>query len=187
MQWIADVITTDIAQYERFWSSTWSWAPRRPISGAGERHLVAPEEAPEHRQGLRDHEALRDPRGIGAHRLEPIAFTVREGLVPDFYFKNAAPRPLLVGPRGRKPALHGDVRGRLPDHTRYHDNLFCTRLEETIEFMREVKVPWIAFKVLAAGAIPPEDGAPLRLPGRRGLHLPGDVRLPGRGGRRPGR
>ena len=25
-------------------------------------------------------------------------------------------------------------------------------------FMQHVKVPWIAFKVLAAGAIPPEDG-----------------------------
>jgi len=27
------------------------------------------------------------PVGIGAHRFEPIAFCVREGLVPDFYFK----------------------------------------------------------------------------------------------------
>ncbi len=36
--------------------------------------------------------------------------------------------------------------------------MFCHDSERTIEFMRNVKVPWIAFKVMAAGAIPPEDG-----------------------------
>ena len=30
--------------------------------------------------------------------------------------------------------------------------------EKTIEFMRKVDKPWIAFKVLAAGAIHPRDG-----------------------------
>jgi hypothetical protein len=30
--------------------------------------------------------------------------------------------------------------------------------EETIRFMGTLKEPWIAFKVLAAGAIKPEDG-----------------------------
>jgi NAD(P)H-dependent flavin oxidoreductase YrpB (nitropropane dioxygenase family) len=36
--------------------------------------------------------------------------------------------------------------------------MFCHEHEQTVAFMREVKVPWIAFKVLAAGAIPPEEG-----------------------------
>jgi len=36
--------------------------------------------------------------------------------------------------------------------------MFCHNHEETIAFMQDVKVPWIAFKVLAAGAIPPEEG-----------------------------
>ena len=30
--------------------------------------------------------------------------------------------------------------------------------EKTVEYMRSVKRPWIAFKVLAGGAIPPPDG-----------------------------
>jgi hypothetical protein len=38
--------------------------------------------------------------------------------------------------------------------------MFCHNHEETIAFMQQVRVPWIAFKVLAAGAIPPEDGIP---------------------------
>ena len=44
------------------------------------------------------------------------------------------------------------------DHAEYHDNMFCRDHEETVAFMQDVKVPWIAFKVLAAGAIGAEDG-----------------------------
>jgi hypothetical protein len=36
--------------------------------------------------------------------------------------------------------------------------MFCHDQEETVAFMQDVKVPWIAFKVLAAGAIPPKEG-----------------------------
>jgi hypothetical protein len=39
-----------------------------------------------------------------------------------------------------------------------HDNMWCTQPEKTAEFMATVKKPWIAFKVLAAGAIHPRDG-----------------------------
>jgi len=44
------------------------------------------------------------------------------------------------------------------DHAEYHDNMFCHDYEKTVEFMQDVKVPWIAFKVMAAGAIGAEDG-----------------------------
>ena len=43
-------------------------------------------------------------------------------------------------------------------HDEYHDNMFCHNHEQTVAFMQDVKVPWIAFKVLAAGAIPPKVG-----------------------------
>jgi len=39
-----------------------------------------------------------------------------------------------------------------------NDNMWCLKPEVTIEFMRKVKKAWIAFKVLAAGAIHPRDG-----------------------------
>jgi hypothetical protein len=48
--------------------------------------------------------------------------------------------------------------GDSDDHARFHDNFWCDNHEETVAFMQDVKVPWIAFKVLAAGAIPPEEG-----------------------------
>jgi len=41
-----------------------------------------------------------------------------------------------------------------------HDNMWCVQPKKTIEFMNKVKKPWIAYKVLAAGAIHPEVGFP---------------------------
>jgi hypothetical protein len=40
----------------------------------------------------------------------------------------------------------------------WYDNMWRINPEETIEFMKTVAKPWIAFKVLAAGAILPAQG-----------------------------
>jgi hypothetical protein len=39
-----------------------------------------------------------------------------------------------------------------------HDNIWALEPERTIEFMKTVDKPWIAFKTLAAGAIHPSEG-----------------------------
>jgi hypothetical protein len=39
-----------------------------------------------------------------------------------------------------------------------NDCMWCTSPEKTVEFMKNVAKPWIAYKVLAAGAIGPRDG-----------------------------
>jgi hypothetical protein len=44
------------------------------------------------------------------------------------------------------------------EHNKYHDNMWDLFPEKTIEYMSQVDKPWIAFKVLAAGAIQPEVG-----------------------------
>jgi hypothetical protein len=36
--------------------------------------------------------------------------------------------------------------------------MYCYKPQDTIDFMNSLEEPWIAFKVLAAGAIQPEDG-----------------------------
>jgi len=98
------------------------------------------------------------PVGIGAHRLEPIVFCEREGLEPDYYFKTLHhDRYWSAHPRDKRRFMEM-FEADSPTHDEYHDNMFCHDHEETVAFMQDVKVPWIAFKVLAAGAIPPEDG-----------------------------
>jgi hypothetical protein len=89
-------------------------------------------------------ELIRDnglPAGIGGHRLRTIQVCVDRGYEPDFWMKT----------------LH---------HTKYwsaqaetqRDNIWCEEPDETVKYMQDLKQPWIAFKVLAAGAIPPKVG-----------------------------
>ena len=94
------------------------------------------------------------PAGIGGHSLEVPIACEKAGIRPDFYMKtlhhgnywSATPKEKRVG---------FNVDTNSPDD---HDNIWCIRPEEAIEFMRTVEVPWIAFKVLAAGAIHPREG-----------------------------
>ena len=92
--------------------------------------------------------------GVGAHDKQVVASCEAAGVNVDFYFKTihhdnyykALPKedrePFLVDSWG--PGDHDCIWEQWPD--------------ETIEMMAKVNKPWIGFKVLAAGAIQPEDG-----------------------------
>ena len=45
------------------------------------------------------------------------------------------------------------------------DNIWCKQPDETAAFMKDVTTPWIAFKVLAAGALNPTTGFKYALQG----------------------
>jgi len=89
--------------------------------------------------------------GIGAHDLQVPIACEKAGLKPDFYLKTLhSPNYWSFNPRGEKwKPFH--VGG--PKDT---ENVWCTQPQETVEFMKNVTTPWIAFKVLAAGAIGPQ-------------------------------
>ena len=79
--------------------------------------------------------------GIGGHELAVPIACEKAGLNPDFYMKT----------------LHSsDYWSFTPE--RVKDNVWSTTPEKTIAFMKKVDKPWIAFKVLAAGAFEPRDG-----------------------------
>jgi hypothetical protein len=46
------------------------------------------------------------------------------------------------------------------DHARNNDSMWCNNPEETAAFMETVEKPWVAFKVMAAGAINPQIAFP---------------------------
>jgi hypothetical protein len=62
----------------------------------------------------------------------------------DFYLKTLHAHDYFSAPKAIEEADQGR-----------NDNYWCRDPEEVIEFMFKVKKPWIAFKVMAAGAIPP--------------------------------
>ncbi len=82
--------------------------------------------------------------GCACHSLEVPMALEKEGIKVDFYMKTLHSSDYWSAtPKAERPE-----RGLPP-----HDNMWCTKPEDTIRFMRGVKKPWIAFKVLAAGAI----------------------------------
>jgi hypothetical protein len=159
MLWIADVITQDINQFEKLLVEHLELGAAAAYLWGGASDVWYYQK----KQGniLKAFEIMRKykiPAGICAHRLEPIAFCEKEGLVPDFYMKTLHhDRYWSAHPKEnrRYMEMYEPVS---KDPEKYHDNMFCHKHEETVAFMRDVKVPWIAFKVLAAGAIPPVEG-----------------------------
>lgn len=79
--------------------------------------------------------------GIGAHRIETVKACVDAGFKPDFWMKTMH--------------HHNYWSAKNPE---WHDNIFCFNPEETISYMKTLPQPFIAFKVMAAGAIYPKDG-----------------------------
>jgi len=84
------------------------------------------------------------PAGLGGHRLETVKGCVDKGIVPDFWVKTLH--------RTNYWSARPDVPQR--------DNIWCTNPDETIAYMEKLEQPWIAFKILAAGALKPQDAFP---------------------------
>lgn len=85
------------------------------------------------------------PAGVAAHALDVIVECEKAGLPVDFYVKTLH--------HNNYPSVKLGVDRFLGKC----DNLWCTNPDEVIEFMHTVKKPWIAFKVMAAGAIHPRE------------------------------
>ncbi len=87
--------------------------------------------------------------GVAAHDLRVIVECEKRKLDVDFYQKTFHSHEYYTAPRpGEKDALGA------------HDNSWCSDPQAVIDFMAGVKKPWIAFKILAAGAIPPRAAFP---------------------------
>jgi hypothetical protein len=81
------------------------------------------------------------PAGYGAHKLKHIIAADTAGFDPDFYMKTLHPTDYWSFTSPRE-----------------HNNAWATDPQRTIEYMKDIETPWIAFKVLAAGAVHPNKG-----------------------------
>jgi hypothetical protein len=106
------------------------------------------------------------PSGVGAHDLNVIKVCEQNKIPADFYIKT----------------LHHH---NYPSAKLGHDSMWCSNPQETVDLMKPVEKPWIAFKVMAAGAIPPKDafqyvfqnGADFSLAGMFDFEIAEDVRI----------
>lgn len=96
--------------------------------------------------------------GLGAHTVDSFIGCEEQGVIPDYYMKTMHhDKYWSAHPMENRVPFEVDGKKYL-DHNRFHDNLFCLFPEKTVEFVQRAKVPVMGFKVLAAGAIQPEDG-----------------------------
>jgi len=88
--------------------------------------------------------------GVGGHNLRTPIACEKAGLNTDFYMKTHHSTNYWSK---RQPDQNKDV---IDNYS--VDNYWDKHPEETVKFMKTMEKPWIAYKVLAAGAIHPRDG-----------------------------
>jgi len=87
------------------------------------------------------------PSGVGGHSLEVVKACEKEGIKADFYIKTFHHHSYPTAP---KPEQIKEPYNEFPGY-------WCSNPEETAAFMKTVNKPWIAFKTMAAGAIPAQN------------------------------
>ncbi len=125
------------------------------------------------------------PAGIGSHSLETPMACEKQGAHADFYVKTLHMDRYWSATPPQKREEWCWYKPQSSEHDGFHDNMWCLDAEKTISFMETVKKPWVAFKVMAAGAIPPRmafpyafrHGADFVVAGMFDFHIEEDVKL----------
>lgn len=96
--------------------------------------------------------------GLGAHSVETLVTCKENGIVPDYYMLTMHhDNYWSAHPRDNRSSFEV-INKRNKEHEKWNDNMWCQFPEKAIEFVENSKIPVMGFKVLAAGAIKPEDG-----------------------------
>ncbi|RKY09648.1 MAG: hypothetical protein DRP66_01655 [Planctomycetota bacterium] len=87
------------------------------------------------------------PSGVGAHDINVVRLCEQHKIDTDFYIKTFHHHNYPTGPRPN------EIKGPYAEIPGY----WCSNPGDVIDVMKDVKKPWIAFKVMAAGAINPDN------------------------------
>jgi hypothetical protein len=88
--------------------------------------------------------------GVGGHELRTPMMVETAGITADFYMKTLHNKKYWSHQRP-------DQEKEIIDNYAI-DNYWCREPDAVVEYMQNVKRPWLAYKVLAAGAIHPKQG-----------------------------
>jgi hypothetical protein len=97
-------------------------------------------------QFIRDRKRIA---GVAAHDLQVVVECEKAGIDVDFYQKTWHSHEYFTAPRAGETQAVGP-----------NDNSWCSDPQAVVDFMAKVKKPWIAFKILAAGAVHPRVAFP---------------------------
>jgi hypothetical protein len=97
--------------------------------------------------------------GTAGHAIQVPMACIQNGIETDFFMKTFHhDKYWSAHPEENRNEFMHDLNYSTLDRSEFHDNLWCSSSYEVSAFFKEKQIPWIAYKVLAAGAIEPEDG-----------------------------
>ncbi len=97
--------------------------------------------------------------GTAGHAIQVPMACVENGIETDFFMKTFHhDKYWSANPGENRSEFMHNLSYNSIDRTQFHDNIWCPSAEDVAAFFKTCKIPWIAYKVLAAGAITPEDG-----------------------------
>jgi uncharacterized membrane protein YphA (DoxX/SURF4 family) len=97
--------------------------------------------------------------GTAGHAIQVPMTCVEHGIESDFFMKTFHhDKYWSAHPSENRNEFMHDLDYNSLDRNQFHDNIWCPSSEEVTAFFKKCTTPWIGYKVLAAGAINPEDG-----------------------------
>ena len=96
--------------------------------------------------------------GVGGHSVKVPMACVENGIETDFFMKTFHHDNYWSAQPKETRDEYSSMKAESPDRNEYHDNIWCASAVDTANFFKTCTTPWIAYKILAAGAIKPEDG-----------------------------
>ncbi|OGV63835.1 MAG: hypothetical protein A2283_06395 [Lentisphaerae bacterium RIFOXYA12_FULL_48_11] len=96
------------------------------------------------------------PSGVGAHDLNVIKECEKNKCNADYYIKTLHHHKYPTAPRPEQ------IKG---PYSEVSPSYWCSCPDETVEYMKTVEKPWIAFKTMACGGITAKDAFPYVLNG----------------------
>jgi hypothetical protein len=149
MKWFAQVRLDEGGGYSQIQRAVDEGATGIHVNGDAAEGIIAQGKFEKIGEMVQMIKAQKRIAGVAAHDLRVIVECAKANLDVDFYQKTlhthdyyTSPRPDETGPMGA------------------HDNSWCSDPQAVVDFMATVKKPWIAFKILAAGALAPRQAFP---------------------------
>ena len=149
MQWISQVRLDATGGYSQIQKAIDQGAVGAHLTGDTGERLLDEEKFDKVAEAVQFIRSQKCVAGVAAHDLRVIVECERRKLDVDFYQKTLHTSDYFTGPKAGEP-----------DRVGKNDNSWCADAQAVIDLFARITKPWIAFKILAAGALQPRSAFP---------------------------
>lgn len=154
MQWISQVRLDVGGGYSQIQRAVAEGAVGIHLTGDTAERLLDDGKFDKVREAVQYIRSQKRVAGVAAHDLRVIVECEKRKLDVDFYQKTLHTNEYFTG-----------AKSGAPDRVSPNDNSWCSDSQAVIDVFAKIAKPWIAFKILAAGAIQPRAAFPYSVNG----------------------